>query len=80
MLKVVYHAKVERCGDALEHLSLGTHAENMKDMVDKGRTCNGRKKYEDTSQFIGMPIGQIVTYGYSRAHASRLSRGVKSRG
>ena len=73
MLKVVYHAKVERCGIRL-------NTRHVKDMVDKGRTCNGRKKYEDTSQFIGMPIGQIVTYGYSRAHASRLSRGVKSRG
>lgn len=43
-LKVLHTCDNPPCYN-LEHLYLGTHAKNMQDMADRGRTANGRKTH-----------------------------------
>lgn len=64
-----------------EHLSQGTHYENMQDMANKGRAFNGRTKltYEERVSLIGAPISVIMEKGISESYASRIRRGIFKR-
>lgn len=70
-----------------EHLFLGTHADNMRDMAEKGRrknigTCesNGRSvlKLEQIKEIRSSPLGKIKLsriYGVSPAQIQRIRAG-----
>ena len=65
------------------HLFVGTHDDNMKDMVSKGRNNYTRKVSDNQIQELidlrsqGALIKDIaIQYGISESQASRLSRGM----
>lgn len=61
-----------------EHLELGTHSDNMKDMSDRKRCRPYTMKLEreDRLKLIGLGIKHIRSLGYSESHASRINRGL----
>lgn len=67
-----------------DHLSYGTHCDNMVDMTSKGRNKPGTQKLTDLdyelAQFMreeGVMVKDIAKYfNIDRGHASRISRGL----
>lgn len=66
-----------------DHLFVGTHTDNMKDMIEKDRGNHTRKISKDKIEELinlrneGYEVKEIAKmYGISSSHASRVTRGM----